>query len=197
MRFTPAFFPTSSGLVVPSPSYLYSFVSNPNFGAIPLTGGNFDQPYGLAWEANVRSRGKLAASPRRIFATGFARTARASRLTQQFVDGDRALSRARRRAITPCRTLGKPRRVPAHRRQSLADPFGFDDFRTTAGLVSFYPRDRARSVNVFARATQLAQRAAIAAWASDPYPDRAQRFRVPRCARTTASIAISTGLVPA
>ena len=39
--------PTGSGVVVPSPSFLFTYVSNPNFGATALNGGSFDQPYGL------------------------------------------------------------------------------------------------------------------------------------------------------
>ncbi|HTV75219.1 MAG TPA: hypothetical protein VME66_16115, partial [Candidatus Acidoferrales bacterium] len=49
IRFTPAFFPTGSGVNVPSPSYLYTFVPNPNFFVPPATlpAFSFDQPYEL------------------------------------------------------------------------------------------------------------------------------------------------------
>jgi hypothetical protein len=46
VRFAPAVFPTSPG-ALPVPSYMYTFSSNPGFGASALGGATFDQPYGI------------------------------------------------------------------------------------------------------------------------------------------------------
>lgn len=47
IRMNPAYFPTGAGVTVPSPSYLFSYQNNPNFGAQAQPGASFDQPYGL------------------------------------------------------------------------------------------------------------------------------------------------------
>jgi hypothetical protein len=61
VRFTPARFPTGSGMSVPSPSYLYSFVANPNFFVPPATlpAFSFDQPYELLGSAHSLLAGHL------------------------------------------------------------------------------------------------------------------------------------------
>jgi hypothetical protein len=61
VRFTPARFPTGSGMNVPSPSYLYSFVANPNFYVPPATlpAFSFDQPYELLGSAHSLLAGHI------------------------------------------------------------------------------------------------------------------------------------------
>jgi hypothetical protein len=61
VRFTPARFPTGSGMNVPSPSYLYSFAPNPNFFVPPasLPAFSFDQPYELLGSAHSLLAGHL------------------------------------------------------------------------------------------------------------------------------------------
>ncbi|MBV8149959.1 MAG: hypothetical protein JOY59_00250, partial [Candidatus Eremiobacteraeota bacterium] len=81
VRFTPALFPTSSGLVVPSPSYLYTYIPNPNFGATSLVGTNFDQPYGLLGSERTLTSAHFRYDSH--YGGGIA-------LTQQYVYGDRA-----------------------------------------------------------------------------------------------------------
>ena len=46
VRFAPAAFPNSPG-ALPVPSYLYTYATNPSFGANALGGATFDQPYGI------------------------------------------------------------------------------------------------------------------------------------------------------
>jgi len=51
VRMLPASFPNSPG-AVPVPAYLYTYASNPSFGANSLGGATFDQPYGIFGNAN-------------------------------------------------------------------------------------------------------------------------------------------------
>jgi len=51
VRLLPASFPNSPG-AVPVPAYLYTYASNPSFGANSLGGATFDQPYGIFGNTN-------------------------------------------------------------------------------------------------------------------------------------------------
>lgn len=59
IRLTPATFTTALGVVIPWPSYLYTFAANPNFGANSLPGANFDQPEGVVGSERTLLSGHL------------------------------------------------------------------------------------------------------------------------------------------
>ena len=160
IRFTPALFPTSTGITVPSPSYLYSFVPNPNFGATPLTGGNFDQPYGL-----LGSERSLTAAHFRYdssYGGGIA-------LSQQFVDGDRQYLAL---AAGPLRRAGRSASLLAYQRldsfrsqtlsASMSDGLQQAQYRFTQGTR--------HGAATLALAVVNSRLSGDAAWASDPYP---------------------------
>ncbi len=52
VRFTNAHVLTEAGVSLPSPSYLYTFSTNPSFAQSSMPGTTFDQPYGLAGTAD-------------------------------------------------------------------------------------------------------------------------------------------------
>jgi hypothetical protein len=81
VRFTPALFPTGIGKDVPSPSYMYTFVSNSSFSQSSLPPVSFDQPYGLFGTPN-----SLLAAHLRLDAHGGSGVA----LDEHLVDSDRA-----------------------------------------------------------------------------------------------------------
>jgi len=53
VRFTPARVLTEIGGSVPSPTYLFTFATNPSFAQQSLPGSTFDQPYGLYGTQNA------------------------------------------------------------------------------------------------------------------------------------------------
>ena len=160
IRFTPAFFPTGAGVVVPSPSFMFSFVSNPNFGATALNSGNFDQPYGLFGSENSMTAAHFEYNS--AFGAGIA-------LTQQFVDGDRAYLAL---AAGPLRhgagnaSLLAYDRIDSQRSETLSAS-------TSQGLSQFayrFTQGTRHGAFTFSLGQVSTRMSADAAWASDPYP---------------------------
>jgi hypothetical protein len=54
VRFTKAHVSTEAGVALPSPSYLYTFSTNPSFAQSSMPATSFDQPYGLAGNADAQ-----------------------------------------------------------------------------------------------------------------------------------------------
>ena len=160
VRFTPAYFPTAAGPVVPSPSYLYTYVPNPNFGASSLAGSNFDQPYGLFGTDKMLTSLHFRYSS--LYGAGIA-------LTQQFVYGDKAyvaLSAGPLRRYGDTAGLLAYDRIDSLRSQTLTAS-------ATQGLQQFQYRF-AQGVRHGLLSMSLGQFNAQAstdlAWTSDPYP---------------------------
>ncbi len=103
VRFTPARFPTGAGITAPSPSYLYTFVANPNFAVNVLGGSTFDQPYGLVSTENDLLAGHLLVQNRTL----------ALGLQNTLVDGDRGYVAA---ALSPLLGPNRLLNVTAYRR---------------------------------------------------------------------------------
>ena len=160
IRFTPAFFPTSSGIVVPSPSYLYSYVFNPNFGASALAGANFDQPYGLF--GTERSLTSAHFRYDSSLGTGLA-------VTQQFVYGDRAYialgAGPLRKAASSAGLIAYQRLDPLRSQQLTAS--------TTNGLQQvqyrFIQGTHHGAFNFILGQVNTQQMGDLT-WSSDPYP---------------------------
>jgi hypothetical protein len=160
IRFTPAFFPTSAGIVVPSPSYLYTYVANPNFGATPLAAPNFDQPYGLFGTDRMLTSAHFQYSS--LYGAGIA-------LTQQFVYGDRAyvaLSAGPLRRYGDTAGLLAYERIDALRSQTLSAS-------ATQGLEQFLYRFNQAAPHgllTLSLSRLNAQAGTDLGWASDAFP---------------------------
>ncbi|MBV8600223.1 MAG: hypothetical protein JO359_01530, partial [Candidatus Eremiobacteraeota bacterium] len=160
IRFTPALFPTSAGIVVPSPSYLYSYVPNPNFGASALAGSNFDQPYGLLGSERALTSAHFRYDSH--YGAGIA-------LTQQFVYGDRGyvamgLGPLRRGGDTA--SLLAYQRIDALRSQTLSGS-------SQNGLQQVQYRFNQgvrHGLLTFTAGQANAQGTVDLGWTSDPYP---------------------------